>query len=202
MIPRFVKAVSTVCIVLLLSSCARNLDPNVYSEQDAGAVSDTFQGIVLSSRPVIVGGADETLGNTTGLVVGGIAGGLAGNQFGSGSGNVAATVGGALVVAALGAAIEGELSKQPGIEYIIKVWDNNSAYTTDETVEDYKGRTTKRKKDVRRDNERVLTIVQGPQSKMEIGQRVFVIVQANGRSRVVLDNSGTGIVNAKPTPTK
>ncbi|MFM7621769.1 MAG: hypothetical protein ACKO57_02170, partial [Alphaproteobacteria bacterium] len=71
-----------------------------------------------------------------------------------------------------------------------------------ETVEDYKGRTTKRKKDVRRDNERVLTIVQGPESKMEVGQRVFLIVQANGRSRVILDNSGTGIVNAKPTPTK
>jgi len=202
MVSRFVKAVSLFSIVLLVSSCARNLDPNVYSERDAGEVSDTFQGVVLSSRPVIVGGADETLGNTTGLVVGGIAGGLAGNQFGKGSGNVAATVGGALVVAALGAAIEGELSKQPGIEYVIKIWDNNSAYTTDETVEDYKGRTTKRKKDVRRDNERVLTIVQGPESKMEVGQRVFVIVQANGRSRVILDNSGTGIVNAKPTPTK
>ena len=69
-------------------------------------------------------------------------------------------------------------------------------------MEDYKGRTTKRKKDVRRDNERVLTIVQGPQSKMEVGQRVFVIVQANGRSRVVLDNSGTGVVNAKTTSAK
>jgi hypothetical protein len=37
---------------------------------------------------------------------------------------------------------------------------------------------------------------------MEIGQRVFVIVQANGRSRVVLDNSGAGVVNAKTTSTK
>ena len=199
MVSRFVKAVSVFSILLIVSACARNLDPNVYSERDAGQVSDTFQGVVLSSRPVTVGGADETLGNTTGLVVGGIAGGLAGNQIGSGSGQVAATVGGALVVAALGAVIQGEMSKQPGIEYVIKIWDNNSAYSTSETVEDYRGRTTKRNKESRRDNERVLTIVQGPESTLQVGQRVFVIVQNNGRSRVIVDNSGTGVINAKKT---
>jgi outer membrane lipoprotein SlyB len=199
MVSRFVKAVSVVSMLLIVSACARNLDPNVYSDRDADQVSDTFQGVVLSSRPVTVGGADSTLGNTTGLVVGGIAGGLAGNQIGNGSGQVAATVGGALVVAALGAVIQGEMSKQPGIEYIIKIWDNNSAYNTNETVEDYRGRVTKRNKESRRDNERVLTIVQGPQSTLEVGQRVFVIVQNNGRSRVIVDNSGTGVINAKKT---
>jgi outer membrane lipoprotein SlyB len=194
---RFAKIVSVLSILLVVSACAKNLDPNFYSQKDSGKVSETYQGIVLSSRPVVVGGADEPLGNTTGLVVGGLAGGIAGNQFGSGGGNLAATVGGALVVAAVGSLIEGELSKQPGIEYVIKIWDNNNVYSVDETVEDNKGKTTKRKKDVRRDNERVLTLVQGPQSKMEVGQKVFVIVSANGRSRVVLDNSGSGVINSK-----
>jgi outer membrane lipoprotein SlyB len=199
---RFITAVSLSAIVLV-AGCAKNIDPNVYTESSVGQVSDTYQGMVLSVRDVTVQSGDKLTDNGWGMVLGGGAGALAGSQVGQGLGNTAAVVGGAVIVGALGALAQGELSKQPAVEYIVKYWDVENIGTVTTTGEDEFDRPDGKKssksyskqKSTNRANERVITLVQGVNPRLEIGQKVFILITSNGRSRLVADNSGIQQLN-------
>ena len=143
---------------LLMGGCAKNINPNEYSENEVGAVKQTYKGVVISVRPVKVQGSDKLSDNTLGAVGGGVAGGLLGSQIGQGSGSVVGLVVGAAAGALGGSLLEKGLKSQDGIEY---------------TVELQSGR--------------IMTIVQGPESTLSVGQHVLVMVGYNGRSRVIPD---------------
>jgi outer membrane lipoprotein SlyB len=176
---------------LLLTGCAKNINSQDYSEQAAGEVSETFQGMILSARNVTVKGADKLDQNGMGLLVGGAGGAIAGNQFGAGSGNLAATVGGVVIGAALGALAQSALAEQPGVEYIVKV-------TMAENIATVSSHTDGRKASadsVNRVNEKLLTLVQGIEPRYTIGQKVFVLMSAQGRARIIPDLSGAPQTN-------
>jgi outer membrane lipoprotein SlyB len=176
---------------LLLTACAKNINPQEYTEQAVGEVSETYQGVVLSSRNVMVKGADKLDQNGMGMILGGVGGGIAGNQFGAGSGNAAATVGGVVVGGLLGALAQSALAEQPGVEYIVKVSMAENVLTAS-SHEDGRKRSVD---SVNRVNEKLLTLVQGPEPRFAPGQKVFVLMSAQGRARLIPDMSGAPQVN-------
>lgn len=147
--------------VLLLANCAKNISSSEYSEAEVGAVKQTYRGIILNVRPVKVQGGDSLQDNTLGLMGGGVGGAVVGSQFGKGKGQVVGTLLGAAAGALGGAFLEKKLKEQDGIEY---------------TVELSSGR--------------IMTIVQGPEPRLQPGQAVLVMVGDKGRSRVVADQTG------------
>ena len=146
--------------LLLLTNCAKNISSNEYSESDVGGVKHTYKGVIISVRPVKVQGADSLGDNQAGLLGGGLAGGLLGSQVGKGRGQVVGLVLGAAAGAVGGALLEKGLKSQDGIEYTVEL-------TTG----------------------RILSLVQGTDNLMSVGQRVLVMVGSRGRSRVVPDLS-------------
>ena len=122
--------VSLVSSVLLLSACQKTMDSNtVSSSTSAGKV---LQGMVISSRAVIIKDSEQLSDNVGGGLAGGLAGGVAGSAVGKGVGNDAAVVGGALAGAVIGALIEDQFSTQPGYEYIVKL--DNGPMPTETTT--------------------------------------------------------------------
>lgn len=157
-------AIITLCVIAsLLGGCTRQISPNVYAERHVGEASRSFRGIVVGVRDVQIEGKEKLEENAAGVVGGGVAGGVIGHQFGGGSGNALATVAGAAAGAIAGGFIQKELEKQPGIEYTVELT-----------------------------NGEMRTIVQGPEPRLAVGQRVLVIISHDGRSRVVADHTTFG----------
>jgi len=96
--------------------------------------------------------------NTVGTLAGGAAGGIAGAQIGRGSRATAlGAVGGALAGAAVGNMAQRTLTNQAGFEYVVRL-----------------------------DNGEMVTVVQGADVLMAVGQRVMVVFgTGNTRSRVI-----------------
>lgn len=159
--------------VLTLNSCARNISSNVYQASAVGETSFTYQGSILSVRTVTVKHSETLEGNTLGVGVGGAVGGIAGSHVGGGSGSAVGAIGGAVLGGLAGAMVEDKLKEQQAFEYVVKLT-----------------------------NGQVMTVVQGTDVALAVGQRVFVMVSHDGRSRITPDNSGTTDVQAPiSTPT-
>jgi outer membrane lipoprotein SlyB len=142
--------------VSLTSGCARQISSNVYSGSSVGEVSTTHPGVIISSRPVTVEDQEYLGDNTLGIVGGGVAGALAGSQVGKGKGNTLATIGGGVIGATAGAFAEKALKTQNAMEYIVALETGESR-----------------------------TVVQGMDPTMAVGQKVWLIVSHQGRSRVI-----------------
>lgn len=144
----------------LFSSCARNISSNVYSANSVGEASKTYKGVIISTRQVTVEEHERLEENGLGIVGGGIGGAVVGSQIGKGSGNTLALIGGAIAGATAGAFAEKALKSQDATEYVVAL-DNGDA----------------------------MTVVQAIEPVLTEGQRVFVIVSHEGRSRLVANNS-------------
>lgn len=140
----------------LLASCARELCPDVYSDRCIDAPSKTFSGTVRNMRCVSVTENDRLQENGLGLIAGGVLGGVAGNMLGKGKGNTLATVGGAVAGATAGAMTEKKLKEQNAMEYVVELDDGS-----------------------------LMTVVQGLKPTLQTGQKVYVMVSQQGRSRIV-----------------
>ena len=141
---------------LLLSACARQISADVYKASHVGETSSTYEGVIVSARPVLVEDKEYLEQNTLGGAAGGVTGGVLGSQLGKGTGKSLATAVGAIGGAVGGAYAEKYLKSQEAIEYVVKL-----------------------------DNGQLKTIVQGPTPPLQIGQRVYVMVSYEGRSRIV-----------------
>ena len=141
---------------LALASCARQISPGVYTGGSVGEVRQTYAGTLQSARLVTVQEDELLEDNRTGGLVGGVAGGAAASRIGQGTGKAVAIAGGALAGAALGALAERSVKRQQAMEYIVRL-----------------------------DSGALLTVVQGLQPQIGIGQRVYVQESARGRSRVL-----------------
>ena len=157
---KFMQASLVAASVASLHGCARDISSSSYSEGNVGDVSTTYRGIIVAAREVNVTGSDNLSDNTTGIVGGGALGALAGSQIGKGRGSVAGAVGIGALGAVAGALAEKELKKQQGMEYTVEL-----------------------------QNGKIKTIVQGMEPRFQSGQRVLLMVNPNGRSRVVPDNT-------------
>lgn len=152
-----------VSVILLLTAalaivggCARQISSNTYSAAHVGESSTTYPGVIISARGVTVEDKEYLGDNTLGIVGGGAGGALLGSRIGKGTGNTVATIGGALVGATAGAFAEKALKSQNAMEYIVALENGESK-----------------------------SVVQGPEPSLSAGQKVWLIVSYQGRSRLV-----------------
>lgn len=134
--------------VIVLGGCASNISPKTYSVGSVGQVNRTVSATVISVREVDVAG-------TTGLGggAGSAAGAVAGSNMGSsGRDNLLGAIGGAVAGGLAGAAIEGNATKQKGMEYVVETENGN-----------------------------LMTIVQGIDSVFAEGQKVLVLYGSPSR---------------------
>lgn len=135
--------------IIALVGCASNISPRTYSVGSVGQVNRTVSATVISVREVDVAG-------TTG--VGGAAGTATGAVLGSSVGgndarsNIAGAIGGAVIGGIAGGAIEGNATKQKGMEYVVETENGN-----------------------------LMTIVQGTETVFAEGQKVLVLYGSPSR---------------------
>ncbi len=143
------KVLSILSAVLMMAGCADNINSDHYYTNQAGKVSTVAQCTVLSVRYVTV----DDSNSGAGTLIGSIAGGVAGSTIGGGStAHTLGAVGGALLGGAVGNAAEKGLSKQTGLEYIVRM-----------------------------DNGQVISITQGTGQALGVGQRCLVLFGSTNR---------------------
>ena len=149
------------CGLLALTACAPKLGGNDYDVSGVGEVSTTLKGVIMAAKTVKLR-PDDSSKPGVGVVAGGLSGALLGSTVGGGHRMpvVSAVVGG-LAGGAAGHAIENKLTEQDGTEYQIKL-----------------------------DSGKLVSIAQGLEPRLAVGQKVLVIESNRGRSRVVADNTG------------
>ncbi|QLH44053.1 MAG: hypothetical protein HWD59_08190 [Coxiellaceae bacterium] len=136
-----------------IAGCAPNISANNYNASNVGTTNKVVAGTIINARPV------QVSNNTgTGGLAGGVAGAAAGSTIGGSTAvNIIGGVAGALAGGLLGNATEKQLSKQTGMEYIVKTSNGN-----------------------------MLSIVQGSDTQLSVGQHVMVILGSGGTpSRII-----------------
>lgn len=138
------------------SGCARRISANTYHSAHVGEASKTYKGTIVSKRTVTVQEAERMQDNTTGMLAGGVGGAALGSMIGKGHGSTLAMLAGGALGATGGAYAQDYLGTQDGFEYAVKL-----------------------------DNGQMMTVVQGVDTSLNVGQKVLVMVSHSGRSRVV-----------------
>ncbi|MEQ9116011.1 MAG: glycine zipper 2TM domain-containing protein [Rickettsiales bacterium] len=162
--------------VLFLTSCARDLDSDVYTADST--LSLTMEGKIINVRVVTIKNSDRLGNNSTGTLGGAALGGLAGSGMGKGKGAYAGAIGGAIAGGVAGAAIEGQLGKQQGYEYIIKVDTSKLKF------DHFEGTKIMRDAISSATTSGMVTVIQGRDVKLQKGQKVYVIF-SDKRARVI-----------------
>jgi len=135
-------------VIIALVGCKSNISPNTYSVGSVGQVNRTVSAVVISVREIDVSGTAGVGGGA-----GTAAGAVAGSNMGSdGRDHLLGAIGGAVVGGLAGAAIEGNATKQKGMEYVVETENGN-----------------------------LMTIVQGSDVVFAEGQKVLVLYGSPSR---------------------
>lgn len=110
------KRLFTALGMAALAACTTT-SPDVVSRNDAQRLSTVLDGVVLSTRPVVVEGSQSGIGAIAGGVTGGIAGGSVGGYRDSGAGAVV----GAVVGGVVGNAVERYGTREDAVELLIQL---------------------------------------------------------------------------------
>lgn len=159
-----VLVVSLLCAsTLLLEGCAPRIGGSNYSVRGSGEMSQTYRGVIVSSRVVTISAKTAEQENTpgAGALAGGVLGGVAGSTIGGGRGSVVAAGVGAVAGALAGHMMEKGLTDQEGFEYQVRLEDG-----------------------------RLITIAQGADPVLRVGQRVLVVKSDKDRGRIIPDTAG------------
>jgi outer membrane lipoprotein SlyB len=111
--------------LFLLAGCAQDVGTNTYSSSDVGQVNKVVPAKVVSMRPITVS-SNTGVGGLAGAGAGAVAGSLIG---GSTEAHILGGIGGAVVGGVAGNAIEKGISKQQGMEYVLRVTKDKSLVT-------------------------------------------------------------------------
>jgi outer membrane lipoprotein SlyB len=106
---------------LLLTSCARQIDSDVYTTRQVGEVSTTYAGVIRNIREVCVQEGSQLEDNGLGMVGGGVAGGVVGSAVGRG--HFVPTAFGAVAGAVTGSLLEKKMKQQIGYEYVVELYN-------------------------------------------------------------------------------
>jgi outer membrane lipoprotein SlyB len=154
---------------MTISGCAPRIGANNVSIQGVGEMSETLRGVIIAARPVTISASRQDMDNQPGVGagLGAIGGGVLGSQIGQGKGSVLGALVGAAAGGVAGHMIGQKLTDQEGMEYQIQL-----------------------------DRGGIVTMRQGADPVMRVGQRVMVINSSKdafnhggGNSRVIPDNS-------------
>jgi outer membrane lipoprotein SlyB len=152
-------ASSLAVATVLLSGCSSNLGGGDYATKGVGEISQTLKGTIVSARPVTLNSSDKSQFGA-GAAIGGLSGGLLGSTIGGGKGRLVTGVLGGLAGAGAGHLLQGKITEQEGMEYQVQL-----------------------------DRGDTISLAQGAEPKMAVGQRVLVIQSNRDRSRIVPDTS-------------
>lgn len=156
-----------------LEGCAPRIGGSNYSVASAGEVNDTFQGVIISKRIVTIGAkrAEDENQPGIGAAAGALTGAGAGSYIGSGSGSIWAMGAGALVGGVAGHFAEKALTDQEGFEYTVRL-----------------------------NNGRVITLAQGAEPNMAVGQRVLFITPSKPSGREAYTFGDKNLSRARIVP--
>ncbi len=117
------KIILLALCAISFTSCAKQIDSNVYASRQVGEVSTTYPGVIRNVRYVCVEQGDQLEDNGLGIVGGGVAGGMVGNALGRG--NFVPTAAGAIAGAVAGSLVEKNLKQQMAFEYTVQLYNGN-----------------------------------------------------------------------------
>ena len=103
--------------VLALFSCAPNVSVDTYAIGSVGQVNRAVQGIIISARPVKISGTKSGIGAGAGAGAGAVGGAVLGGDAPS---MAVGAIAGAVIGGVAGALTEEALTKQTGMEYVVK----------------------------------------------------------------------------------
>lgn len=116
---RVVAGVALLASVALVSGCAKpSASANVYSYGQAQRDQVVRNGTVINVRPITLQN-ERTSG--AGVVAGGAVGGAVGSTLGGGTGRTLAVLGGAILGALAGDAVEDRAGKKDGLEITVRL---------------------------------------------------------------------------------
>ena len=141
-------------MIMALTACGANLDLDRYETSGAGNVNTVSEGVIISARPVTIATENGDVGQLAGGIIGGVAGGQIGD---SALTQTIGAVGGAVLGGYLGGKAQEGLSRQAGLEYIVKL-----------------------------DSGETITLTQGDDVKFSIGQSVYVLYADYGESARII----------------
>ena len=105
--------------VVLVTGCAKpSASANVYNYNQTQRDQIVRNGTVINVRPITIQ-SDQTSGG--GAIAGGAVGGVAGSAIGGGTGRTLAIIGGALLGALAGNAVEDRMGKKEGLEITVRL---------------------------------------------------------------------------------
>lgn len=184
-------------LTLGLTACAPNISPDVVSASNANEMQTAVEGVIVSKRVVTVKGDSNLLG--TGI--GAVAGGIAGSTIGGGRGQMLATLGGAVLGGAAGNIAQDKLTSQQGIEYVVKLTQEEGPSTTISTSGGNSSTTTDGTKttgttSAKNNNtttissksaaNRYVNVIQGQGAQvLQVGQKVLVAGVNSGHAHII-----------------
>jgi len=116
---RLLFGVCALSAVVLVSGCAKpSASANVYNYNQTQRDQIVRNGIVINVRPITIQ-SDQTSGG--GAIAGGAVGGVAGSAVGGGTGRTLAIIGGAILGALAGNAVEDQMGKKDGLEITVRL---------------------------------------------------------------------------------
>lgn len=116
---RWLAVAAVVASMAVLGGCAnRSASSGVYSYDQAQREQIVRTGTVTGVRPIVIQN-DKSSG--VGMVAGGALGGVAGNAIGGGTGRTIATVGGVILGALAGNAVENRAQTNSGLEITVRL---------------------------------------------------------------------------------
>ena len=166
-------------LALSLSACASNISPDTVTASDANDVQTAVEGVIVSKRNVTVKEDSNMVGTLAGAGIGAVAG----SAIGGGNMRYITGIAGAVAGGAAGNAIEDKMTTQQGIEYIVKLAQQDSGTTTVQTTGKSTTTTTVASKSAK---DRFVTVVQGQgQQALNVGQKVLIAGVDGGHARIL-----------------
>lgn len=137
-----------------VSGCSSRVGGYDYTAAEARQVYSVRQATVVEVRTVTIHG-DASSHQTLGGILGSVAGGFLGSTIGSGTGSTLAAVGGALLGGAAGVGAGSAAAQESGLQLTLHYDDGSEEI-----------------------------VVQGAEPPLQAGQRVRVVIGADGSRRV------------------
>jgi outer membrane lipoprotein SlyB len=168
--------------IFLLTSCARDLSSDTYSENST--LNIALEGKIISIREVKIRESEKLQDSKMGMAIGGLAGGVSGTHLSNktGSGQALAGVGGAMAGSLIGAVSQSALSRSSGMEYIVKI-DQSQI-----NAEYFSGSRQMRNSLEAIKATGIVTIIQAKEKKQEkifaVGEEIAVIISPE-RTRII-----------------
>jgi outer membrane lipoprotein SlyB len=172
-----------------LTACTPNISPDVVSASGANQVQNAEEGTVISKRAVTVKPNNTAVGTLTGAGLGAIGG----SQIGGGDTRYATGLIGAVAGGLAGSMIQDKLTTQKGIEYVVKLDQQESGSTTMTTTGTTTSATSKKQSTSttvvsgKSAPKRYVTVTQAQgDQEIKVGQRVLVEGIGTSHARIIV----------------